>query len=381
MRGHLKWLTQIAESLLEWIGALLPLFRVLIPVIMLNIMIPGVHAVYIPELGIEISSVAMHCIVIGVHTIAAWAGMQSEGSRGWSYEIASCFLATEIVLFIYFMQYQFAIALLLVIIYSAGLVWISTYGRRRLMYSYRRGHIPQTLMDDIIASSREKRRPYTVFSVALRRFMMIVPAVLLIAASIVMIYNHGLDGTKHTGKNHAIIADSQENQLIANLSTLQLLEDSSWELLSDQEKVDVLQVIADIETHYMKIVPVTVVNCHLENRTIGVYDHSQRQAQIDLDKHIGYESLEYVNTILHECRHAYQHDCVDSLDWSDTEVQTGIYFSEVRNWRYEHANYVSASEDRDVYYNQWIEKDARHYAEEDVYVYQQYIYLGNLPTR
>ena len=100
-----------------------------------------------------------------------------------------------------------------------------------------------------------------------------------------------------------------------------------------------------------------------------------------MDKHIGYESLEYVNTILHECRHAYQHDCVDSLDWSDTEVQTGIYFSEVRNWRYEHANYVSASEDRDVYYNQWIEKDARHYAEEGVYVYQQYIYLGNLPTR
>ena len=129
MRGYLKWLTQIAESLLEWMGALLPLLRVLIPVIMLNIMLPGIHAVYISELGIEISSVAMHCIVIGVHTIAAWVGMQTEESRGWLYEIASCFLATEIVLFIYYMQYQFAIALLLVVIFSAGLVWISTYGR------------------------------------------------------------------------------------------------------------------------------------------------------------------------------------------------------------------------------------------------------------
>lgn len=381
MRGHLKWLTQIAEPLSEWIVALLPLLRVLIPVIMLNIMVPGVHAVYISELGIEISSVAMHCIVIGVHTIAAWVGMQSEESRGWPYEIASCFLATEIVLFIYFMQYQFAIALLLVVIFSAGLVWISTYGRRQLLYSYCQGHIPQSLMDDIIASSKKKRRPYTLFSVALRRFTLIVSAVLLIIPSVVMTYNHGTGGSKHTGMDHAIIADSQENQLILNLSTLQLLEDSSWELLSNQEKIDVLQVIADIETHYMEMDPVTVVNCHLENRTIGAYDHSQRQAQIDLDKHIGYESLEYVNTILHECRHAYQHDCVDSLDWNDTEVQTGIYFSEVRNWRYEHANYVSASEDRDVYYNQWIEKDARHYAEEGVYVYQQYIYLGNLPMR
>ena len=195
MRGYLKWLTQIAESLLEWMGALLPLLRVLIPVIMLNIMVPGVHAVYISEVGIEISSVAMHCIVIGVHTIAAWIGMQTDESRGWLYEIASCFLATEIVLFIYFMQYQFAIALLLVVIFSAGLVWISTLGRRQLMYSYRRGHVPQTLMDDIIVSSKEKRRPYTVFSVALRRYMMIVPAVLLVVPSVVMIYNHGVDGT------------------------------------------------------------------------------------------------------------------------------------------------------------------------------------------
>ena len=195
MRGYLKWLTQIAESLLEWMGALLPLLRVLIPVIMLNIMVPGVHAVYISEVGIEISSVAMHCIVIGVHTIAAWIGMQTDESQGWLYEIASCFLATEIVLFIYFMQYQFAIALLLVVIFSAGLVWISTLGRRQLMYSYRRGHVPQTLMDDIIVSSKEKRRPYTVFSVALRRYMMIVPAVLLVVPSVVMIYNHGVDGT------------------------------------------------------------------------------------------------------------------------------------------------------------------------------------------
>lgn len=140
-----------------WIVALLPLLRVLIPVIMLNIMVPGVHAVYISELDIEISSVAMRCIVIGVHTIAAWVGMQSKESRGWLYEIASCFLATEIVLFIYFMQYQFTIALLLMVIFSAGQVWISTYGRRQLMYSYRRGHIPQTLMDDIIVSSKEKK--------------------------------------------------------------------------------------------------------------------------------------------------------------------------------------------------------------------------------
>lgn len=381
MRAYMKSLRQIIETLLEWIDKLLPLLRILIPIVMLNIMIPRVHAVYISELGIEISSVTMRCIVICVHTIAVWVGMRTEESRGCLYEIASCFLATEIVLFIYFIQHQFTIAFFLVVTFFAGLVWMSTYGRRQLMYSYRQGHIPQTLMDDIIIRSKEKRRPYTVFAIALRRFLVIASAVLLIIPSIMMIYNHGTDGTKHTGKEHAIISDSQKNQMIVNLSTLQLLEDSRWELLSDQEKVDVLQVISDIETHYMRIAPVSVVDCHLEKRTIGAYDHLQRQVQIDLDKHTGYESLEYINTVLHECRHAYQHDCIESLDWNSTEVQTGIYFSEARNWQYEHANYVSASEDGDVYYNQWIEKDARYYAEDGVSVYQQYIYLGNLPMR
>ena len=142
-----------------------------------------------------------------------------------------------------------------------------------------------------------------------------------------------------------------------------------------------MQVIADIETNYMGINPVVVVNCHLENQTIGAYDHSERQVHIDLEKHNGYDSLEYVNTILHECRHAYQHDCVDSLDWDNSQVQSGIYFAQARTWRYEQNNYVSANENRDAYLNQMTEKDARYYADEGSQIYQQYIYLSNLPPR
>lgn len=93
------------------------------------------------------------------------------------------------------------------------------------------------------------------------------------------------------------------------------------------------------------------------------------------------DPAEYLNTLLHECRHAYQHDCVDSLDWNDPAVQTGIYYAQARKWRFEHANYISLSEGQDAYFSQTIESDARRYADEGVYVYQQYIDFSNLPAR
>lgn len=378
MAQRLEWTERIAA----WMTAMAPLLRLLIPVLLLNILLSrGVHAVYIAALDAEIPLAAMRCIILGVHVMAAWFGLRAQRSHGWLYDTAACFLATEIVLFIYFMQDQFAAALLLVLVFCAGLVWLCTCGRRQLSSSCRRGEIPQVLMDDIIMSCEERRRPYTVFSVALRRYLTVVSAILLLAPSLFMVYHHRTGGVMHTGREHALLADTQDNQLPANLATIGLLEDSRWALLSRQEKINVLQVIADIETHHLNIAPVSVIDCHLENRVIGAYDHAGREAQIDMAKHEGDDPLEYVNTILHECRHAYQHDCIDSLDWADPQVQTGLYYAQARRWQYEHANYVSSAEDHDAYYNQAIEQDARAYAEEGVYVYRQYIYLGSLPPR
>lgn len=381
MRNNSKYHLNMNECFAEWIDAVLPWLRILIPAIMLNILTFAVHSVYISEIQFEISSIAMRCITLGTHMIAMWYGMKTEISRGWLYEITLCFLATELVLFIYFMQYQFMVAVLLITLWVIGCIWMFTYGRRRLRNAYRRGYISQAIMDDIIVSRKEKRKPYTVFSVALRRYLITSSAVLLVVPSFMMVYNYGIDGTKQIATEHAVIDNAYENQLIANLSSIWLLEDTNWTQLNNQQKVDALQVIADIETNYMGIAPVIVVNCNLENRTIGAYDHSKRRVQIDLEKHTGYDPLEYVNTVLHECRHAYQHDCVESLDWNDSQVQNGVYFAQARTWRYEQNNYVSASENRDLYYNQLTEKDARYYAEEGSQVYQQYIYLSNLPPR
>ena len=100
-----------------------------------------------------------------------------------------------------------------------------------------------------------------------------------------------------------------------------------------------------------------------------------------MSKHSDDESIEAIITILHECRHAFQHDCVDSLDWEDQATQTGIYYAQARQWRYEQAHYISISESMDGYYDQEVEKDAKQYADEGIGTYWQYISLSDLPAR
>lgn len=368
-------------ALSAWFENVASICRAIVPPIMLYVLVSYAQGIYLPSLGFELTAVHMRCITIALHSIAMWYGFRNECSRGSLYELCCCFLPTEIVLFLYFTQHQFLLSIILLSSLVIGAIWIFAYGRNQLDRLYQYGYVPQCLMDDIIASSKNNQKNHSLTSVALRRYLTIGTAFACFIPSVMVATIYGTDGVVQFAQEYAIIDETQDNQLLQNYNTILLFQKENWPLLTEQEKVNALQVVADIETNYMGIQSVVVVNCHLENRTIGAYDHSRRQVQIDLQKHEGYDPEEYLNTLLHECRHAYQHDCIDSLDWSDPAVQAGIYYAEARKWRFEHANYISLSEDRDAYYRQAIESDARRYADEGVYVYQQYIDFSNLPAR
>ena len=381
MRRSENIFCSIWYEMMEWLECLLSIGRAIIPPIMLYILVAHANSIYIPYLDQEISITAMRCFIIGVHSISMWFGFRNESSRGLLYDLCSCFLASELVLFLYFTQHQFFISLTITIGLIVGIIILLTYGRRQLNRYFYEGYVPQNLMDDIIATSKNNQHTHSILSVALRRYLTIGIACAFLLPSIAVISFYGTNGILQRGSEHAIIDKQENNQLLLNYQTILLLHDETWFSLSDQEQIDVLQIVADIETNYMGIPSVSVINCHLENRTIGAYDHTTRSVQIDLEKHSGYQPIEYENTVLHECRHAFQHDCVDSLDWSDPDVLTGIYYAQARKWRSEHANYISLVEDREAYYDQAIEIDARQYSEAGIYVYQKYLDLGSLPVR
>ena len=80
-----------------------------------------------------------------------------------------------------------------------------------------------------------------------------------------------------------------------------------------------------------------------------------------------------LDTICHECRHAYQHYVVDMLDWSQDSVNSHYYYRSAQQWKLELNDYRDGQLNYDTYYQQSIEADARAYAERSVYVYMEFL--------
>jgi len=284
-------------------------------------------------------------------------------------------LATELWIFLYYIQYQPLGAVLLLMIYVLGWILLETQGRQWLDSLNDCVHLYPFLTVDVPPNR-------TAFLAAVQRIYAVVAAVGLLAIpSILTLSCYGLEGVQHHSNQHAQVDMSSDNPMISNISTIRRLSNGCWEEMDIQEKLDTLQVIADIETNYLKIAPVSVVSVHLENDVLGAYNATKRTIKIDFDQHMEYDAMECLNTLLHECRHAFQHDCIESLDWSDEQVLTGLYYAQARQWRQNFAFYTQSSDDYDAYQRQAIEVDARKYADEVEDIYQQYCYLSNLPVR
>lgn len=349
---------------------LLPLLRGTVPLLFLLLLWHKAQTVYIRPLRLELAASFMWVLCVVMHIVSGFCGHLSRGAKGWGYELCCCVLATELWLFLYYIQYQPLGAALLLMIYALGWILMETRGRQWLLLLDDRGCLSPSL--NVRASSMAAVR--SKYAVMAATGLLLVPSILTLSC-------YGLEGVQYHGRLHAQSSAISDNPMIANISTISLLSDSCWKEMDTQEKLDTLQVIADIEADYLQIEPVSVVSMHLENHTLGSYNDANRTIKIDFDQHTEYDAMKCLNTLLHECRHAYQHDCVDSLDWSDEQVLTGLYYAQARQWRQNLASYIRSCNDYDAYRNQAIEVDAREYADEVEDIYQHYWYLGNLPVR
>jgi len=149
------------------------------------------------------------------------------------------------------------------------------------------------------------------------------------------------------------------------------LEEEAWGALDITEKIDILQILLNIETTYLVIEPMAITCEKINSEIAGEYSYIHKKMYIDVDCFDDPDLC--IETICHEARHAYQHHVVNSLDWSDKEVQTGYFYRDARKWRDNFKNYISATVDEEGYYSQSIERDAREYATKALNDYKYYV--------
>lgn len=186
-------------------------------------------------------------------------------------------------------------------------------------------------------------------------------------------------GSMLNSKVEATKVYGDEHSLKANIEVIADIEPSRWDKLDIQEKLDVCQKIINCEARYYGLShEIKVGIADLEEGTWGYYNDSNHQVIIDVQYLENSYSYHVLQTLLHECTHAYQHEQVALYQKLDEKERNLLMYYDVAIYAEEFASYEDGDEDFDAYYMQLSEMHARRAGETDSLEYIKAIneYLG-----
>ncbi len=161
----------------------------------------------------------------------------------------------------------------------------------------------------------------------------------------------------------------EKETINGHIQELCLLENTAWGELTVEERLDVLQTVANIERSYLGVPHELPVGAGtMEEETLGEYNPVTNQIVLNLDHLVEDDAKDVLDTVLHECYHAYQHSVVELYSQSPERYRQLQLFSEARSYVEELGDYQDG-DDFEAYYTQLIEMDARSYAESGIKEY------------
>ena len=154
------------------------------------------------------------------------------------------------------------------------------------------------------------------------------------------------------------------NQKISgNIDTILLLQEDAWERLSGQERLNVLQTVANIEATYLGLPhELNVVVDLLDETTSGHYNDSTHTIAVNADYIAGESAHDLVETIAHEAYHAYEYRLVDLYNDVSSQERNLLIFNRISEYEDNFENYIDGDEDLYGYITQAVETDSIKYA-------------------
>lgn len=166
-----------------------------------------------------------------------------------------------------------------------------------------------------------------------------------------------------------------------NAQTVAMLHEDNWKTLSLQEKADVLAVCKNIELRYLGVynTEIHLEVGDLEEGVLGIHNSNENTIVIDIVHLETDDSKEVLNTLLHECKHAYDWECVKAYNQLDNDYKNLHLFTNVAKYDEEFRTYVDSDKNFEEYYSQQLEVSARNYSKVAVEEYFDFIngYLAN----
>ena len=166
--------------------------------------------------------------------------------------------------------------------------------------------------------------------------------------------------------------NSYDSLLVDSIDKIGLLDEKSWTSLTVQEKVGVLQTIANLERSNLGVsneLNVCVVNLE-EEGLLGCYDDSTYKIVIDMDLLLKGSAQDVLRCLVHEAFHSFQYRLLDLWKETDSNNKYLWIFRKANIYEEEFEHYNNGEEDFSEYYEQECEITARAYAEKRVEFYE-----------
>lgn len=159
--------------------------------------------------------------------------------------------------------------------------------------------------------------------------------------------------------------DGAGQHIADNMDTLVKLKADTWESLSVDEKVDVLQVVANIEQTYLGLPhELNVGAANLREGVAGSYSDIDHEIYVSIDSLLNDSAVECIDTVAHEAYHALEYRMVDAYLEASEETKPLILYYDATVYMDEFADYTDGLKDTERYSSQKCESDARAYAKE-----------------
>lgn len=176
-------------------------------------------------------------------------------------------------------------------------------------------------------------------------------------------FNQFLGGPLMDAKTVATDPKVNNQKISANIDTILLLQEDEWAVLSIQERLDVLQTVANIEATYLGLPhELNVVIDVTGEYTAGHYNDGVHEITINPDVLADSTAHEAVEILAHEAYHAYEHRLVDLYNNVSAQERNLLIFGRIEEYRDNFEHYIDGNEDIYGYLFQAVELDSDKYA-------------------
>ncbi len=154
-------------------------------------------------------------------------------------------------------------------------------------------------------------------------------------------------------------------------------EESKWSDMDFKDRYNLIFKVFEMETEILNTEGVRFQAKKLSDSdgTYGLYSDMENTLYIDAVHLANDDAYNCINTVIHECRHAYQYYSIKVLvemQKKDIDYHGSAYFDEVEKWWNADLSYLFMDNYADYYENE-LEYDARAYAEERMADYEDFL--------